>query len=157
MHVCTVCGCRCLEKDSICSSHNAIALRSCLWKAERPCPLGQVLLLSQIQQLNKCVLALYGALIALSKEPVMVLYMPATLNITVVSFKDQEQPWTRVVHLSSKHGNTTEWTEQRVSAWRRKKMCFCEVVSCSLAASAWPRCTQVSVSRSEHCKMLFAR
>ncbi len=34
------------------------------------------------------------------------------------------------------------------------KICLCEVANCCLAASVWPECTQVNVSRSEHCERI---
>lgn len=38
---------------------------------------------------------------------------------------------------------------------RGGKICLCEVANCCLAASAWPECTQVNVSWSEHCERVL--
>lgn len=119
-----------------------------LVKSRAACPLGQLL---HSQMHSSFVLCTYLFQQVASR--------PATQTITVRFVVFGSRTALDIGRTLLCMGKTKEWTEQFVSVQERErrggKICLCEVANCCLAASAWPECTQVNVSWSEHCERVL--
>lgn len=102
-YVCTAHGCRCGKEKTASSSYNAVVLAR-----EKPSSMSTGTAAVTIQQINKCILALYLPFISFSKLQARLQHR--TSLFCLVRIKNC------LGHPANpaKHGNTKEWTEQFV-------------------------------------------